>query len=229
MRVSGAGIVHAPGEAVWAALAERDVLVRAIPGIKRLDVTGNGRCEFTITIAIATVSGTYGGAAVVRHGDAPSVLGLQVSAAGARGTVSADVVVRLAPAGEGATEVSYEADAEVAGPLAGIGQRILASIARRLAGDFLGGLDSALAGPPAAPRPAEIAGQPAGEPVIALAHRGIGARGQPVSALDQQGPAVRTGLLAGAVVGLAGILIGVLLGRRNRVPGRGGSSRRASR
>jgi carbon monoxide dehydrogenase subunit G len=224
MRVSGAGTVHVPAEAVWAALAERDVLVRAIPGIERLDVTGNGRCEFTIAIAIAAVSGTYGGTAAVRHADAPSVLGLHVSAAGARGTVSADVEVRLTPACDGATQVSCEADAEVAGSIAGIGQRMLASIALRLARDFIGNLDNVLTGP------AGVAGQPAGESVIERARRGIGLREQPVPAVDRQGPAVRTGLLAGAVVGLAGILIGALLGRRNRASGReSGVAGRASR
>jgi len=218
MRVSGAGTLHAPAEVVRAALADRDVLVRAIPGIERLDVAGHGRCEFTMTTAIAAVSGTYVGAAVVRQADTPSVLGLHVSAAGARGTIRADVVMRLAPAADGATEVSYEADAEVAGPIAGIGQRMLASIARRLAADFLAGLDSVVAAPPAAAPLADVAGR-----------RGIALRGKPVPAFDQQGSAVRTGLLAGAAVGLAGILIGALLGRRNRAARRGGASGRGSR
>ena len=229
MRVSGAGTLHAPAEVVRAALADRDVLVRAIPGIERLDVAGHGRCEFTMTTAVAAVSGTYAGAAVIQHADAPNVLGLHVSAAGARGTIGADVVVRLAPAADGATEVSYEADAEVAGPIAGIGQRMLASIARRLAGDFLGGLDRVVAAPPAAPRPTDMAGERAVESVIDLARRGIGPNGQPVPVRDQQGSAVRTGLLAGAVVGLAGILIGALLGRRNRALVRDGGPGRVSR
>jgi carbon monoxide dehydrogenase subunit G len=229
MRVSGAGTLHAPAEVVRAALTDRDVLVRAIPGIERLDVTGSGRWEFTMTTAIAAVRGTYVGAAAVRQADAPSVLGLHVSAAGARGTIRADVVMRLAQAADGTTEVSYEADAEVAGPIAGIGQRMLASIAGRLAGDFLGGLDRVVAAPPAAARPADVAGKRAGESVIDLARCGIGLRGKPVPAPDQQGSAVRTGLLAGAVVGLAGILIGALLGRRNRAPRRGGASGRGGR
>jgi uncharacterized protein len=216
MKVSGAGTLHAPAEVVWAALADRDVLVRVIPGIERLDVTGSGRLEFTITAAIAAVSGTYVGEAAVRTADPPSVLGLHISAAGARGTISADAVVRLAPAADAATEVGYEVDAEVRGPIAGIGQMMLASIARRLASDFLSELDKVLAGPPAAPQPADIPRQPAEESVIELAPRGTALRGQLVPALARPGSAVRSGLLAGAVAGLAGILIGALLGRRNR-------------
>src|SRR5260221_13975264 len=148
MRVTGAETLHAPAEVVWAALADRDVLVRAIPGIEQLDVTGNGRGEFTVTTAIAAVSGTYAGAAVIQHADAPNVLGLHVSAAGARGTIGADAVGRLASGDGGPAEVRYEADAEVAGPSAGKRQRKMASHANRHAGEFLGGLVRVVAFPP---------------------------------------------------------------------------------
>jgi len=211
MKVSGAGTLHAPAEVVWAALADRDVLVRVIPGIERLDVSGSGRLKFTITAAIAAVSGTYVGEAAVRQADPPSALGLHLSAAGARGTITADAIVRLAPAADAATEVGYEVDAEVRGPIAGIGQLMLASIARRLASDFLSGLDKVLGGPAA-----DIPGQRAAESVTELAPRRTGLRRQLVPALARHGSAVRSGLLAGAVAGLAGILIGALLGRRNR-------------
>src|SRR5260370_19066841 len=98
MRVTGAETLHAPAEVVWAALADREVLVRAIPGIEQLDVTGNGRGEFTVTTAIAAVSGTYAGAAVIQHADAPNVLGLHVPAPVARETIAPDAVVLLASA-----------------------------------------------------------------------------------------------------------------------------------
>jgi carbon monoxide dehydrogenase subunit G len=229
MRLSGAGTVHATGEAVWAALADRNRLLRALPGISQLDVPGNGRCEFTMTTAMAPVSGTYTGEAVIRYAVAPSALGLHVSAAGARGTISADISVRLTPGGDDATEVSYEADAEVAVPLAGIGQRMLTSIARRLAGDVIGGLDKVLTAPPAAPPPA------GDESVVERTPQGIGRPGrragqrpglrmrQPLPAFDEPGSAARTAMVAGAaagLAGLAGILLGVLFGRRIRATSR---------
>jgi hypothetical protein len=65
--------------------------------------------------------------------------------------------------------------------------------------------------------------------VIDPARRGIGLHRQPASVRDQRGSAVITGLLAGAVVGLAGILIGALLGRRNRARGRDSGSGRVGR
>src|SRR5258708_4660721 len=150
MRISGSGAVHAPAETVWAALADRDILLRTLAGIDRLDVNGSGRREFTVTIPIAAVSGIYSGEAVLTHADAPSRLMARVSAAGARGTVDACLTVRLDSGSGVETEFSYEAVAEVAGPIAGIGQRLLTSIAKRLAADFIAGLARGLVGLPAA-------------------------------------------------------------------------------
>src|SRR5579859_5338946 len=142
VKVTGKALVGAPAGAVWAMLADPDVLARAIPGCQSLDVTGPGRCAATVAIAIAAVSGTYAGDAQIRGRREPSMIAAAVSAAGARGSIAADVTVLLAPAG-GGTEVGYEIDARVSGPIAAAGQLVLAAIAKRLAGEFLAGLDAA--------------------------------------------------------------------------------------
>ncbi len=132
MKVSGAADVHASPEAVRAALTDPDLLVRAVPGLGQIDFA-DGSCRFTLTAAIAAVSGRYAGEARVVDRPEAGVRVLRVSATGLKGKVDADVTVRLAPAGDGATEISYIADADVDGAIAGIGQRMLASIARRMA------------------------------------------------------------------------------------------------
>ena len=207
MRINGSGAVRGSAETVWAALADRDMLIRALTGIDRLDLNDNGRCEFTVTIPIAAVSGTYSGEAVLTHADAPSRLVASVSAAGARGTVDARLTVRLDSRGAGETELSYEADAEVSGPIAGIGQRLLTSIAKRLAADFIAGLDRELVVAPAAPPPEQ---RPAEQPAGQAAEPGQRPPERPV----RPGSAIRTGLVVGAAAGLAGMVVGTLLGRR---------------
>src|SRR5215472_3944183 len=221
MRVSGSGALRAPAETVWAALADREVLLRAFPCIDRLDVAGNGRYEFAMAIPIAAVSGTYSGEAVVSQANAPRLLEARVSAAGVRGTVDASLTVRLEPGGAGGTEVSYEADAQVAGPIAGIGQLLLTSVAKRLAADFLAGLDGVLVAGPAAPRPAQRPAEQAERPAQRLAERPAEQAERLPEGRDQQGSAVRTGLVVGAASGLAGMLIGALLGRRSRAQAHG--------
>ncbi len=199
MRVTGTATLAAPAGAVRAALRDRDLLVRAIPGCERLDVTGTGRGRLTVTTAIAAVSGTYTGevaiierpepglagdlagdlaggvaggvAGVLDGGVAGGPLVATLAAAGNRGSASAEITVRLAAAGEGATQVSYEVDLAVTGPMAAIGQRMLASIASRLAAEFLAALGSLLSEPAEAPE----TDAPAVD--AAAAHRGVADRG----------------------------------------------------
>ena len=154
MKISGAANVNASQEAIWAALADPEVLSLAIPGLDQIDFADDGSYRFTFTTTIAAVSGTYTGEAGVVERAEPGVRVLRVSAASVKGKVGADVTIRLAAAADDATELSYTADANVDGAIAGIGQRMLASIAKRIAADAIGGLDAAFARPaPAAATP----------------------------------------------------------------------------
>ncbi len=269
MRVTGAATLAGSAGTVMAALGDPDLLLRAIPGCERLDPTGAGRCLLTVTTAIAAVSGTYTAEAAIverrwpgrAHGPADDLAGgsaagpgggladglvvATISAAGNRGTARAEITMRLTPTGEVATRVSYDIDAAVAGAIAGIGQRMQASIATRLAAEFLAALGGLLgelapaAEPPAAqPRADALADAPAAEPprvaepvvveprlvesmvagpTVRRPADGAADRDQPRAGTR---PAVRAGVVAGGAVGLAGIVIGAVLGRRNRAAGR---------
>jgi len=216
MKVSGAATVHASPDAVLAALADSGLLVRAVPCLDQLD-GADGRRRFLATIAIAAVRGSYAGEAVVVARPEPHRLVLRVTAAGAKGAVEADLTVRLAPSGDGATELGYAADAAVQGAIARIGQLMLASIAKRLAADVIGGLDAALLS--AAP-PEALSGPPARPAAVGQATGGIGSHGDLHPAIDRPATGVRTWLLAGGAAGLAGVVLGVVFGRRSRRGGR---------
>jgi len=226
MKVSGAADLHASQEAVWAALTDPGLLARAVPGLDQIDFASDGTCRFTLTTAIAAVRGSYTGEASVVERPESYVRALRISATGVKGKLGGDVTIRVARASEGASELSYVADADVEGAIAGIGQRMLASIAKRIAADAIAGLDAALAvTPPADTPPAEVpaagAGQSAqtrdgadGQTAIEQARRGIGLRGERVPVAGRPGPAVRTGLVAGAGAAVAAIVAGVLIRKR---------------
>jgi len=226
MKVSGAADLHASQEAVWAALTDPGLLARAVPGLDQIDFASDGTCRFTLTTAIAAVRGSYTGEASVVERPESYVRVLRISATGVKGKLGGDVTIRVARASEGASELSYVADADVEGAIAGIGQRMLASIAKRVAADAIAGLDAALAvTPPADTPPAEVpaagAGQSAqtrdgadGQTAIEQARRGIGLRGERVPVAGRPGPAVRTGLVAGAGAAVAAIVAGVLIRKR---------------
>lgn len=243
MKVSGAADVRASAEAVRAALADGGLLTRAVPGLDQIEFGPDGDCRFTLTTTIAAVSGSYAGEARVAERTEPGVRVLRVTAAGARGKVAADLTIRLAAAADGVTEVSYTADAEVEGALAGIGQRMLASIAKRLAAGAIGGIeaaladsaladsvlaDSVLAEAQGAGAAASVDDAAATEAAIEQARLGIGLRGERAPADTRTVPGISAGLLAGAAAVAAGVVVGVVLGRRF-LGESGGSRPRASK
>jgi uncharacterized protein len=156
MKVTGDVTVGAPAESVRAALRDADTLARLIPGCEELQVTSAGKCWLTVTTDLPGVDGTYSGEATVHERLPPGVLAADLSVAGVQGTIAAKLSVRLAPQGEAATQFSYDVDAELDGAIAGVGKRMLASIVKRLAGEFTGALDSELTSVPAVAAPADI-------------------------------------------------------------------------
>lgn len=145
MKVTGEATVGAPAETVWAALHDQAVLARAVPGCEKLEITGPGSGRFIVTTTMTAISGTYSGVVTASGQQEPSSVELTASASGEQGTVTADVTIRLTPAEGGATLISYEASGVPSGAIAGVGARLLASAAKRLADEFLAGLDEEIA------------------------------------------------------------------------------------
>lgn len=223
MKVTGSATLHAPREKVWAALNDPAVLVRTIPGCQSLEEVGPDAYRMTITAGVASIKGTYQGEVALTDQDAPGSFVLRASGAGGPGTVSADVRVTLSEdgGGEAGTRLDYDADAIVGGMIGGVGQRVLSGVARKTAGEFFAAVDDVLTGKaPVVPVPrAEPAGPlavPAGEvprttarPAAFLA---------PGAGSSETAAQFLRGAVFGAVVALAGVLVGGLVARR-RGPG----------
>jgi uncharacterized protein len=203
MKVSGNATLHAPVDKVYAALNDPAVLVRTIPGCERLERAGEDAYKLTVTAGVASVRGTYAGDVRIADQQPPNAFVLKASGAGAPGTVAADVQVRLEPGDDGTTVLSYDADAVVGGTIGGVGQRMLAAVAKRTAGDFFAAVDQVLTA--AAPAEAATGAVPAAAGAAA---------GPQVFTAAPRRPAGRPGgeLAVGVVLGAAAALLGVLVG-----------------
>jgi uncharacterized protein len=206
MKVVGSATIHAPADQVWAALHDPAVLCRAIPGGAEMEIIGPGLAQFSAAPSLNSVAGAYSGTLSVADQRRPGHIEVAASARGERGTATADLTVRLTPAGGPATLVNYEANGVATGALAGIGARLIASAGKRLAADFFSALD-------------EIVTESRPETVKAPA-RSEGAGQAAIRPPEQVGPSTRPDLkavlLAGVVSGVAGVIAGILLGRKGR-------------
>lgn len=215
MKVTGSATLHAPREKVWSALNDPDVLARTIPGCQQLEQVGPDAYRMTVTAGVASIKGTYQGDVALTDPDEPSAFTLRASGAGAPGTVSADVRVTLAEEGgdgDGAvTRLEYDADAVVGGMIGGVGQRVLAGVAKKTAGEFFRAVDDVLTGKaPTVPAPrAEPTGAPGPAGPAPGVFPGTAAPAPPASGAD-----FLRGAVFGAVVALAGVLVGGLVARR---------------
>lgn len=235
MKISGVATLHARAEEVWTALNDPAVLARAIPGCERVEATGRDSCRITMTAGMASAQGTYTGEVSVSERREPVSFALTAQAVGEPGTVGASVQVRLTAADGGSTQLSYDADAVVGGAIAGVGQRMLASVAQRMAGEFFASVNGVLTGegaaaasavpvstgaPPAVPGAAFTGHAPApAAPATVAGDLGSNAPGPPPAApAAVPGPATGGQVFArGVLVGTAiGVALGRLLRRRAR-------------
>lgn len=228
MKVSGSHTLRGTKQQVWDALQDPEVLVRTLPGCRRLEETGTDQYTVTVEAGVASIKGVYDGRVALSDQDAPNSYTLKASGAGGPGTIDATAKVTLEDAGDGQTRVSYDADAIVGGTVAGVGQRVLAGAAKRNAAAFFEAVDRVLAGEEpvveeAAPRPTEV-GPPEAAPEEAVPERAEAPAGRPAGRVFEAPPRPPSPagdpklLLAAGLLGALIALLGVIVGRRGARP-----------
>jgi len=148
MKITGEHAFASSRERVWAALEDPQMLANAMPGVKRLDVTGPDEYAVTLAIGVGSVKGTYDGTFRLTDKQAPEAFAVRANAKGGPGSVEAIAHMRMRDGDNGGALLSYEADANVTGPLAGVGQRLIGSAAKRTTREFLEALDRQIQSPP---------------------------------------------------------------------------------
>lgn len=211
MKFTGENVLAAPVEQAWDALLDPAVLVRTIPGCEKLEATGENAYAMTVTAGVASIKGTYAGSCELRDLVEHESLVMKLDGAGSPGTIGATVNVRFTPEGS-STRISYDADAVVGGMIGGVGQRMLTSVSRRMAGEFFGNVDGVLAGTAAAPVAVAAAPTPTGGGAPAAAGQVFTAPAAAPAAASRQ--EFLTGVAVGAGLVVLGVVVGGILGRR---------------
>jgi carbon monoxide dehydrogenase subunit G len=213
VKITGSVTVPYPVKAVWDAVLDPAVLVRTIPGCSRLETVAENSYAMTVTAGVAAIKGTYDGTAVLSDLVEPESLVMRLSGAGAPGTIDATVQVALRAA-DGGTEVSYDADATVGGMVGGVGQRMLTSVSKRMAGEFFKGIGDAISGlDTPAPSGEAAGGRVAGAGEGSETPASVGRVFTPPARSGDRDEFMR-GIAVGAGLVLLGVAAGRLLGRR---------------
>ncbi len=229
MNLDGSAVLHGTPEEVWTVITDPAVLARTIPGCESLQRTGEDEYRMDVAVGVGAIRGTYAGEVRLTDQQRPTSYVMHASGAGAPGNVRATVTIELQPTDEGTT-LTYSADAVVGGPVAGVGQRMITGVAKRMAGQFFTAIDRELTSgapvetAPAAARASSTAvssteapsAVPARTPdaAPAPAPQVFSGTRTPASAPSSELQTLAAGALGGAGLTLLGVLVGWLLGRR---------------
>jgi carbon monoxide dehydrogenase subunit G len=146
VNLDGSAVLSAPPEDVWSVITDPAVLARTIPGCLSLDQVGEDSYTMSVSAGVGAIRGTYAGEVRLADMQRPSSYVMHASGSGGPGSVRATVQIGLAPSGEG-TELTWSADAVVGGAVAGVGQRMISGVAKRMAGQFFSAIDGELTNP----------------------------------------------------------------------------------
>jgi carbon monoxide dehydrogenase subunit G len=135
MKLEGAHQIPAPRQKVWDAFLNPEVLRQAIPGCEKLEPLGNDEFKATMKIGVAAVKGTFEGKVRIADQKPPESYKLAMEGSGGPGFVRGETVITLTEA-EGGTRVSYTADVQVGGLIAGVGQRMIGGVSKMMAEQF---------------------------------------------------------------------------------------------
>jgi carbon monoxide dehydrogenase subunit G len=193
VRVEGRHTFAKERAEIWSALQDPGTLAATLPGVKRLELTGSDRYELSASVGVGSVKGLFEGTFAVEDKRELESCVLRGSARGPSGSASVEARVRLSDADAGSTQLDYSADANVTGPIAGVGQRMIASASKRMARQFFEAVD--------AYQPQEA------RPDVA-SDEGKGAVFQRPSAPASDQKQFVRGVLVGFSLALAGVLVG---------------------
>ncbi len=136
MKLEGAQVIAADRMTVWNAINDPEILKRCIPGCEEMQKTSPDQFEAVVKQKVGPVSATFKG--IVNLSDVDEGNSLRLSGegkGGVAGMAKGGALVTLTDV-EGGTQLSYDADASVAGKLAQLGSRLIDGVAQKMVGAF---------------------------------------------------------------------------------------------
>ncbi len=136
MKISGSYTVNAERQAVWDRLLDPDSLASCLPGVEKLEKTGENEYDMAMNVGVGMIRGTYDGKVRVNNINEPTDYQMYVEGSGRPGFVKGTGNIELEDKGDGTTEITYEGDVEVGGPVGSVAQRMLGSVSKRMVDQF---------------------------------------------------------------------------------------------
>ena len=137
MELSGDYRFEQPPAVVWAALMDPAVLAGCIPGCRSIEPDGPGRYRAAVSVRVGPISGQYTATVALSELNPPHSYTMAIEGSGNLGFANGVSHITLTPDGDG-TIVHVDADSQVGGAVARVGQRMMGSVAKGMLDRFFG-------------------------------------------------------------------------------------------
>lgn len=144
MKMQGTYTLDAPVEKVWTFLMDPQAIAKVLPGCETLNEVAPDKYQATMKLGIAAVKGTYNGSVQLLDKTPPSRYRMLIDGSGTPGFVKGEATVDLAAQGN-QTLLTYDADTQVGGLIANVGQRMIGGVAKLIVNQALKKLAEELA------------------------------------------------------------------------------------
>jgi carbon monoxide dehydrogenase subunit G len=149
MQLAGKHLLHAAPAKVWATLMNKDTLVHIVPGVSRLEQTGDHTFKSILDIKLGPVNGSFTGNLQLDDLQEPNAFTLKAQQNSKIGNANAAIAINLTPVGDNDTEIAFDGDVKLSGMLASLGNRVMGGVSNTLTRQFFSNLEKELEKQPA--------------------------------------------------------------------------------
>ncbi len=150
MNLSGNYQFNLPQKTIWELLMDPEVIAKALPGVDEfVPIEGEvDAWKAKAKINVAAVSGRYMGTIRMSEQAAPTSYRLTVNGEGQQSIISGTVLITLNyDDAEQVTNLEWDAEANISGKLARVGQRLIKAAANMMSNRFFSGIEKQIPAP----------------------------------------------------------------------------------
>ncbi len=123
---------------------DTDILAKVVPGISRLEKTGDNTFKSILEIKLGPVNSSFTGSLQMEDITEEKGFVLKLMQNSKIGNASGAIKINLLPVDDEKTEITFDGDVKLSGLLAGMGQRVIGSVSNTLTKKFFANLEQEL-------------------------------------------------------------------------------------
>ncbi|MEO8416525.1 MAG: SRPBCC domain-containing protein [Ginsengibacter sp.] len=144
MELTGRHMVNAASSKIWSMLMDTDMLAKIVPGVSSLEKTGDNSFKSILEIKLGPVNSSFTGNLEMEEITEQKGFVLKLMQNSKIGNASGAIKINLLPVDAEKTEIAFNGDVKLSGLLAGMGQRVMGSVANTLTKKFFANLEKEL-------------------------------------------------------------------------------------